>query len=249
MRSLIPKPFLFTSDKEFSDTSGKWYVMWINPQSLTIAFMSNEKVSYRKGGYGVLHWKNRLPTIKFSGVSGWVLRPDDFFSPGTNPNSAKQWWTKLTSTPTFRELSDPDLANAFQVNGQTSLRQALADLNKVGETPSTVQFNDARVFVNRLRRVALQEKYYYDVESGLFVYNSRRLVIFTKRYPEGKEIEGFFTDFNIPEAAEDAQMIRYSASFTVTSGLEEKGDEEEKGLLELLGVSETTRGAIDFFTG
>ena len=39
--------------------------------------------------------------------------------------------------------------------------------------------------------------------------------MFTKQYPSGVILEGYYTDFSIPESSEDAQTISYSFNFTV----------------------------------
>jgi hypothetical protein len=228
VKSLTLRPFLFSSDLELQQNQNLWFAMWINPKTLQIAFKPKETQTYTKKGYGILHWKNEPPVVSFTGISGWLF--------GAQEINAKTTLSRIKEVfdpdkPDFQSLTDPDLAAAF-TKGNT-YNQFAEGISKVGETLQTSSVNDPRLYVNRLKRVALQQKFYYNTESGTYDYNKRYLTIHSKRYPDGLELQGHFESFNIKETAEDAQLVPYSARMRITAGFEDQeGPEFQNSLMQ-----------------
>lgn len=46
-------------------------------------------------------------------------------------------------------------------------------------------------------------------------FNSKRIVAFTKQYPDGATFEGYFTKFDIQESGKDPETLRYNLEFVV----------------------------------
>lgn len=237
--SLTLRPFLFTSDQELQDNSNLWYIMWVNPQKIDFRFTPRQTETFTKKGYGVLHWKNEPPVISFSGISGWLFGGELDVTTRTNISSAADVFNP--NRPDVQNLQDPDLTQAFnhfKKGGFGEFVHGMEYLDKMGETLQTSSVNDPRLFVSRLRRVALQDKYYFNYSSGVYEYNNRQLLIYSKRYPEGRQLNGFFESFSIPESAQDPQYVRYDATFRVLGGLEdeESSDNEFRFMSKFYGV-------------
>jgi hypothetical protein len=230
--SLSLTPFLFTSEKELQATKveggtgeGSWFAMWINPQSINIDFKTNAAQRYTGKGYEYFHWHNALPVVTFEGVSGWLFSDLGGQEGGTFTGNFFKSVFELKK-PTKESVVDPVLQQAFP-GSEDGAKSALSRAFNDGiESVSTVIANSARLFVQRMQRVALQEKFYFDTERGYTIYNNRKIRIFTKAYPEGKDLEGYFTSFSIPESADDVQYVKYQATFVVEKGLEVKETEQ-----------------------
>lgn len=243
--SLSLTPFLFTSSKELARTSGentigdgKWYIMWINPESIKFDFKPNASQVYTKKGYEYFHWHNTLPKIEFSGVSGWLfsdLANEDIIG---QTSFTRQFFESLQTGNITQEA----IVNPVLNNMKSEINSAFTEGI---ETPRTVIQNSAKLYIQRLQKIALQERFFFDTNRGYEVYNVKKLKIFTKAYQDGRELQGFFTSFHIPENADDVQYVKYSASFTVQSGLEVK-ELETLNLLKkfrsnsFLGLTEKT---------
>jgi len=218
--SLVPSPFLFTSEKELQNSDGKWYPMWLNPQTFNFTYKPNSSEQLTNTGYEFYHWQNSLPTISFSGVSGWLF--SEASQEGEqNTTITYQLTSSLGTTITAGDIFTPALSTAF---GGNSVKEALRTAATTGlESPPTANLNSARLFFERLQRVATQEKFFYDSTLGYERFNLRKLIIFTKAQPDGKELLGIFKSFTIQEGKEDSQMIPYNCTFLVFAGLEEIG--------------------------
>jgi hypothetical protein len=255
-------PFLFTSDQELNKTLNAWYVMWINPNSITIDFATNQTQVLTKGGYGWYHWQNVPPRVSFSGVSGWVYKEG-------HDSLARKALNILTGQDEKLQLEDfvsPQLSNALsgfkgikqQANDATNAKKVgglikdtaynLQRIEKALETPRTVLKNSARIFTSRLQRIALQPMYFNDTLLGYRRFNPKYIFIYTKKYPEGKKLQGFFPTFRIPETAEDPQFIRYDATFVVEKGLENE-ELDQSSFRSFLKVVENTAAVVEDISG
>lgn len=196
-------PFLFTSDQVLYKNFDSWYVMWINPESVQINFgppQSNQVQT--RNGFAVVHWYNKLATISFSGQSGYVL-----------------WESARVQTPGSGSVLDA-LAKSFtDTFSQQNILKMWNGANASERAGLTLeQPQDPRDFINKLRTVVLSPMYYYD-RNGFEHYNSKKLLVYTKQYPAGVTLDGFFNSFDIGEKATDNWTIPYNASFTVERGL------------------------------
>jgi len=74
--------------------------------------------------------------------------------------------------------------------------------------------NSPREFLERLRNLSEEPMYFVD-ERGIEHYNTKYIKVFTKQYPKGVIFEGYFTQFNVPESAQDAQTVAYDFNFVI----------------------------------
>lgn len=278
-------PFLFSSDKELQSNKNRWYVMWINPSSIEMSFSANRVMETTKAGYIFLNWKNKPVELTFTGVSGWVRTQTTLEQIGNQISKGNKSATE--SIAQTKQNEDKSLSFSFgkafidaasQVStsfnkgfltpiqqlssgGNIDFFDTLESIAKLGEDENTVTENNPRLFFDRLRRVALQDKYYgYRTKDPLtnrdviFTrYNQRKLLIYTKRYPQGTMISGFFTDFSVPEDAQNSEMITYSARFVVESGLDPDNDTAQTAvpqgnkvsIADISKVANITRNFID----
>jgi len=191
--------FLFTSTRELEQTH-QWMEMYINPESISFPRKTLQNKINTKGGIVVLHWKQDLPEIDCSGKSGWILQPSilqDF------THELKSEFKGIEYKIDIKKAAQQTLAKNSQ-----SLMQNIVNLKS-----SNITMN-ARDFVTQLQLIALEPMTYFD-DSGVEKFNTKKLMIYTKRYPYGLILNGYFTSFDIDENANDAQIIPYKFHFVI----------------------------------
>ncbi len=177
-----------------------WYEMWVNPQSLNMQYDFLQNSQYTANSVVTYHYGRGLVKMSAKGVCGWILKQSDL-------GALKEAGMKGIFSLDFSSAKE-------QASG--IMNQALSPIKNFstfGGGTSSLN-NSPRQFLERLQDIANQPMYFVDGD-GIEHYNTKYIKIFTKRYPEGVICEGYYTSFEIPESADDAQTISYSFNFTV----------------------------------
>ena len=199
-------PFLFTSEREIAET-GRWFEMYINPETVNISTKPINSKTHTKRAIVTTHWRNDHPELKASGKSGWILKPSILEQVGKEA---------------IRDILDPKKTVDYVKKYGDKLQEDVTNIGK-GVKAGNLNFVNTksanititpRDFISQLHQIALEDMYYID-ENQVEHYNAKKLQIYTKRYPRGIIIDGYFSDFTIPENANDPQAISYDFSFVI----------------------------------
>lgn len=210
-------PFQFSSNKlqyerafSLSDNDGlagstvsallAWYDMWINPESITVSNSYIQNPSHTANGIVTYHYRKDLGKVSCNGSIGWVAIKSlieeardgtigDLVNIQKNVAKIGANFTKATSN--------------FSINNPAAVTGKTSNIN-----------NSPRIFLDRIRSMANEPMYYMD-SSGVEHYNQKYIKIFTKQFPDGLILEGYFTEFSVPETAQDKQTVKYNFNFTV----------------------------------
>jgi hypothetical protein len=192
-----------------------WYDMWINPEKLTISTQYKQKRQHTAGSIVTYHYRREVYMMSVSGFCGWVMIQSK--SQGTRLSVRGPEGKEILTTP-YAQLDNGIpvvrhnyLTGKWQMNTKTP--GAPSNPRDIGLASDNTD-NSPRMFLNRLKSIADEPAYYVDV-SGVEHYNTKFIKIFTKQFPQGIICEGYYTKFDIPEAAEDAQTIAYSFEFVI----------------------------------
>jgi hypothetical protein len=185
-----------------------WYEMWINPESVIITQPFIQNKQHTAGSIVTYHYRKDVATMSVSGKVGWIAIQSvieearnslfDATSQGINGKAI----TAFKKTESNFNGNDPN----------SPLMQAIDPTKRNGS--SSRLNNSPRLFLERLRTLADEPSYYID-KNGIEHYNVKYIKIFTKQYPNGVICEGYFTNFSVQEASEDAQTISYSFEFVI----------------------------------
>ncbi len=198
--ALSPIGFLLEKISKFAGEA-IFQEMFLNPDKLDISYRIPNSKNETKGGVIVHHWRPEIPQIKMSGKVGWVRRASILDSA---VNRAAEALVGGQNVGTAIADSFGDFGNPLN---------SVAEFQRFREQ-SRALVNSPRKFMEDLETLALSPMYYIDPSTGVERYNSKRIVIFTKRYPEGAVLDGYFDDFRINETGKDAETIPYSFTFT-----------------------------------
>jgi hypothetical protein len=165
-----------------------WFEMWINPERVEINYSYIQKPQHTAGSIVTYHYRQDNPKMRVEGYCGWVMIQSE---------------AEKTEGAVFTNPIKKVQNISFNKSGET--RRTLASDNTD---------NSPRVFLKRLKAVSDQPMYFID-SSGVEHYNTKYIKIFTKQYPTGVICEGYYTSFNVPEAADDVQTIHYNFDFTI----------------------------------
>ncbi len=209
-------PFLFTSERELAET-GRWFEMYINPEAIGLSTKIIQVKTHTKRAIVTTHWRNDHQDMRASGKSGWILKPSilqqsiqDGIHDILHPNAS------ATSNLSLKDYAKkfPDQITQ-DINNITSKNPNIGKLNLLNTKPLNLTITP-RDFVNNLKQIALEDMFYID-QNQIEHYNSKKIQIYTKTFPLGVTLNGYFTDFNIPEKADDSQVISYDFSFVTES--------------------------------
>jgi hypothetical protein len=188
-------PFLFTSVHELNET-GRWFQMYINPTELAFTNTPMQSVTHTKGAVATTHWRNDLVKITAKGASGWILKESMVQS--------------ITQDLIHDVINGGDAVKTLKKYGQTILNVPQSSFNLSGFNNANTT---ARSFLKSLTDIALEDMYFTD-NDGIEYYNQKKILVYTKQFPLGLIINGYFTNFVVPETAQDGQVINYSFNFT-----------------------------------
>lgn len=184
-----------------------WYDMWINPEKLTISTQYKQKRQHTAGSIVTYHYRREVYMMNVSGFCGWIMIQSK--SQGTKVSIRGPEGKELEYIHNVSSLKE--YAGKWKMNAKTPGKPSNPkDIGLVSDNTD----NSPRVFLNRLKSIADEPAYYVDI-SGVEHYNTKFIKIFTKQYPQGIICEGYYTKFDIPEAAEDAQTIAYNFEFVI----------------------------------
>ncbi len=206
----------------FSDiyqTMASWYEMWVNPAKIIIQSRYIQTRQQTAGSIVTFHFRQDVKVIQVSGVVGWIQIQSDVQSVQTSMFNLLKGDTKGL----VRSLDN--LYGSFKqgLNLENNRAKLGIQLNKwnpsnpvglklKGGRHGNTTNNSPRMFMQRLKDLADQPMYYYD-DAGLEHYNIKYIKMYTKQFPTGVIAEGYFQDFEVPEAETDTQTINYSFTF------------------------------------
>lgn len=191
--------------KQLSNVADKslYQEMYLNPDQIKISYRIPTNKKEMVGGVSAQHYRAEIPEITMSGIVGWI-REESRLDSALN-NAAKAF----TSGENIGDaLKQPFKDIEFRA-------KSLADIKRFREKTRNIA-NSPRKFMDNLQKMALSPQYYVPlVGDRLEAYNTKKIIIFTKQYPNGKALEGYFTSFNVEENGNDPETIRYNFSFVV----------------------------------
>jgi hypothetical protein len=191
--------------KQLSNLADKslYQEMYLNPDQIKITYRIPNSKKEMFGGVSVQHYRPELPEITMSGIVGWI-REESRLDSALN-NAAKAF---VSGENIGDALKQPFKDIEFRA-------KSLADIKKFREKLRNVS-NSPRKFMENLQRMALSPQYYIPLFGDrLEAYNVKKIIIFTKQYPNGKALEGYFTSFNVEENGNDPETLRYNFTFIV----------------------------------
>ena len=176
--------------------------MYLNPDSMSISYSTSHSKKELLGGVVVNHYRTQVPIIRLSGAVGWIRlesRLDSAINSALDTllsgGSAKKVGGAFANQ--WKDLS-------FKGNFLKNLKRTREQLRNVVNSP--------RKFMDELQHLALSPMYYRD-SRGIERYNLKEIVIFTKRYPNGAVLQGYFDQFSFEEKGKDSETIKYSLQF------------------------------------
>jgi hypothetical protein len=185
-------------------TTFSWYEMWMNPEKVDINYAYIQKKQHTAGSIVTYHYRRETPIMSVSGYCGWIA----IQSQADTNSLQKQMNIALGKTQHDRmQLQKFFTTGKFQLSSE-ALRPAKDTL--VSDNTD----NSPRVFLKRLKDIADEPMYFNDTQ-GTEHYNIKYIKIFTKQYPDGIICEGYYTRFQVPEAADDPQTVAYSFEFVI----------------------------------
>ena len=178
-----------------------WHEMWVNPQSVALTTQQiNSKVKHTAGGIVTHHYRRDITVMKCSGVVGWIMIKSELEKMRDGVIES------LTDPNNFGQGIGDTISGGFAEIGENLTGFIAGKRNTTNNSP--------RLFLERLRNLALAPMYYTD-KDGIEHYNTKMIKIFTKQYPDGLICEGYFNYFNVPESSSDAQTVAYDFEFIV----------------------------------
>jgi len=184
--------------------------MYLNPESLDIKYNIPTNKKETQGGVILHHWRPELPEISFKGAVGWIR--NEAILDSAIDNAARSLASggssigDAFSEPFGGDVSTAwtDMTESFDTIALQRFRESIRNLS-----------NSPRKFLQEIKELALSPMYFES--GGMEIYNTKKIVAFTKQYPEGVALEGYFKDFHIGEAGKDAETIKYNFSFVATN--------------------------------
>jgi hypothetical protein len=178
--------------------------MYLNPSSMKISYHTPNTKKETVGGVIVNHWRAQVPVAMFSGAVGWIKR-DSLFDAAIN-DSLKALVSGGDVGAAFGSQFSGFKDINFKSNVIRATKQAREKLKDLVNSP--------RKFMDELQNLALSPMYYADSD-GIERYNTKKIVIFSKRYPDGAVLEGYFDEFSYAEAGKDSETIKYEFKFVI----------------------------------
>jgi hypothetical protein len=202
-------------------TAASWYEMWINPTRIQIEDRYIQNRTHTAGSIVTFHYRQDVKTLTCDGSVGWVQIQSDSDSVQSNTFNLLRGDTRG-----FKQSLDQTYGSfKTGVNNEVNQRRVQLQINKWNPSQPFAQKlaagshgnklnNSPRKFLQRLKDLADQPPYYTD-DQGLEHYNVKYIKMYTKQFPTGVICEGYFTDFSVPESAEDAQTVQYSFTYII----------------------------------
>lgn len=178
--------------------------MYLNPNSMKISYHIPNSKKETDGGVIVNHYRAQVPVAQFSGAVGWIKR-DSLFDSAIN-DSLKALVSGGDVGAAFGSKFSGFKDINFKSNVIRATKQAREKLKDLVNSP--------RKFMDELQNLALSPMYYADSD-GIERYNTKKIVVFSKRYPDGAVFEGYFEDFSYGEAGKDSETIKYEFKFVI----------------------------------
>jgi hypothetical protein len=199
--------------------------MWINPENVTITQPFQQQKQHTAGSIVTYHYRKDVATMSVSGKVGWIMiqsvieeARNSVFNAAVQGINGKPVTAFDRTVQNFNPAAITDTGigpkNAQSTGGTTysPFRQAIDPTTRNGS--SSRLNNSPRLFLDRLKTLANEPAYYVD-NNGIEHYNVKYIKMFTKQYPNGVICEGYFTNFVVTEASEDAQTIAYNFEFVI----------------------------------
>lgn len=213
--------------------------MYLNPDSLRISYTSRHTKKELLGGVVVNHYRTEVPTIEMSGAIGWIRlesRLDSALNAAINA-----MLTGSSAEKVGKAFAEPWKDISFRGNFLKNLKRTREQLRNAVNSP--------RKFMDELQHLALSPMYYKD-ERGIERYNLKEIVIFTKRYPNGAVLQGYFESFSYDEKGNESETIKYNARF-VALNIKPVGLAERLGqfIAPFYGIGLEVSGAVQNIAG
>ncbi len=175
--------------------------MYVNPDKFNISYNIPVTKIETAGGVIIHPWRPELPVIQMSGVVGWI-RDESILNSAVN-NAAQALVGGQNVGSAFTSAFAPF---GGKVNNLGALQRFRENARKLTNSP--------RKFLQNIRALALSPTYYVPRSTPrIEKFNNKRIIGFTKQYPDGATFEGVFTKFNIDETGKDPETVRYDLEF------------------------------------
>lgn len=183
--------------------------MYLNPDKFDVAYTIPVSKTETAGGVVIHPWRPELPVIKMSGIVGWI-RDESILNSAVN-NAAQALVGGGGVAGAASAFGDSFASFGGRVSNLGALQRFRENARRLSNSP--------RKFLENLRSLVLSPMYYMATVGNTRIekFNTKRIVAFTKQYPDGATFEGYFTSFQINESGKDPETLRYDLDFVVTN--------------------------------
>lgn len=192
--------------------------MYLNPDKFDISYTIPVSKVETAGGVIINPWRPELPVVQMSGIVGWI-RDESMLNSAVN-NAAQALVGGGGVSGAASAFTNSFSAFGGRVSNLGALQRFRENARKLSNSP--------RKFLENLRAMVLSPMYYMTKVGNTRIekFNTKRIVAFTKQYPDGATFEGYFTKFDIQEGGKDPETLRYNLEFVVMNispiGLQER---------------------------
>jgi hypothetical protein len=181
--------------------------MYLNPDKFDMSYTIPVSKVETAGGVIINPWRPELPVVQMSGIVGW-LRDESMLNSAIN-NAAKALVGGGGISGAASAFTNSFSAFGGRISNLGALQRFRENARKLSNSP--------RKFLENLRAMVLSPMYYMTTVGNTRIekFNSKRIVAFTKQYPDGATFEGYFTKFDIQESGKDPETLRYNLEFVV----------------------------------
>lgn len=181
--------------------------MYLNPDKFDMSYTIPVSKVETVGGVIIHPWRPELPVVQMSGIIGWI-RDESILNSAIN-NAAQAFIGGGGASGAASAFTNSFAAFGGRVSNLGALQRFRENARKLSNSP--------RKFLENLRAMVLSPMYYMSTSGNTQVekFNGKRIVAFTKQYPDGATFEGYFTKFNINESGKDPETLRYDLEFVV----------------------------------
>lgn len=181
--------------------------MYLNPDKFDISYTIPVSKVETQGGVIIHPWRPELPVVKMSGIVGWI-RDESILNSAVN-NAAQAFIGGGGASGAASAFTNSFSAFGGKISNLGALQRFRENARKLSNSP--------RKFLENLRAMVLSPMYYMANSGNTRVekFNGKRIIAFTKQYPDGATFEGYFTNFSISESGKDPETIRYDLDFVV----------------------------------
>jgi hypothetical protein len=181
--------------------------MYLNPDKFDMSYTIPVSKVETAGGVIINPWRPELPVVQMSGIVGWI-RDESMLNSAIN-NAAKALVGGSGISGAASAFTNSFSAFGGRISNLGALQRFRENARKLSNSP--------RKFLENLRAMVLSPMYYMTTVGNTRIekFNSKRIVAFTKQYPDGATFEGYFTKFDIQESGKDPETLRYNLEFVV----------------------------------